>query len=254
MRSLQTDLSIWKKLNLEKPPVGVKFLFEKPEGIELLNKKLALCAMLPEAHQRKTAFYFTKDQEDCFGKAPLGMMGEESVGAAASGLLGYKLEFFQEPRANTRLYRQNPSLVKGSVNYVVFAPLNAITFEPDLLVLMTTPKEAELILRATTYSTGDLYESKTSIALSCAWLYAYPYISGKINHFITGLGFGTIGRKVFQPGWVLISIPYDKIPMMTDNLKEMKWVVPAHKFDKKEDFIKYEDKIKEEIKKELQKH
>jgi uncharacterized protein (DUF169 family) len=253
MRPLQTDLSVWKKLKLDKPPVGVKFLFEKPGGIEPLDKKLGLCEMLPEAHQSKTPFYFTKEQESCFGKAPLGMMGEEAVVAAASGLLGYKLELFQEPRANTRLYRQNPSLVKGSVNYVVFAPLNAITFEPDLLVLMTTPSQAELILRATTYSTGDLYESRTSIALSCAWLYVYPYISGKINYFITGLGFGAIGRKVFQPGWVLISIPYDKIPMMTQNLKEMKWVIPAHSFDNKEGFLKYEDKIKEELKKELQK-
>lgn len=75
MRPLQTDLSIWKKFNFEKPPVGVKFLFEKPEGIELLDKKLALCEMLPEAHQRKTPFYFTKEQENCFGKAALGMMG-----------------------------------------------------------------------------------------------------------------------------------------------------------------------------------
>ena len=167
MRPLQTDLSIWKKFNFEKPPVGVKFLFEKPEGIELLDKKLALCEMLPEAHQRKTPFYFTKEQESCFGKAPLGMMGEESTGAAASGLLGYKLELFQEPRANTRLYKQNPSLVKGSVNYVVFAPLNTITFEPDLLVLMTNTSQAEIVLRAMTYSTGDLYESRTSTALSC---------------------------------------------------------------------------------------
>jgi uncharacterized protein (DUF169 family) len=253
MRPLQTDLSIWKKFNFEKPPVGIKFLFEKPEGIELLDKKLALCEMLPEAHQRKTPFYFTKEQENCFGKAALGMMGEESTGAAASGLLGYKLELFQEPRANTRLYRQNPSLVKGSVNYVVFAPLNTITFDPDLLVLMTNTSQAEIVLRAMTYSSGDLYESRTSTALSCSWLYAYPYISGKLNYFMTGMGFGSIGRKVFQPGWVLISIPYDRIPTVTQNLKEMKWVLPAYSFDKKEDFIKYEDKIKEEIKKELQK-
>ena len=253
MRPLQTDLSIWNKFNFEHPPVAVKYLFEKPEGIELLDKKLALCEMLREAQQRKAPFYFTREQENCFGKAALGMMGEQSTSAASSGLLGFKLEMFQEPRANTRLYRQNPTLVKGSVNYVVFAPLNTITFEPDLLVLMATPSQAEIVLRAMTYSTGELYESRTSIALSCAWLYAYPYLSGKLNYFITGLGFGTIGRKVFPAGWVLISIPYDRIADITRNLKEMKWVVPAHAFDNKEDFVQYEHKIVEEIKKEIQK-
>jgi uncharacterized protein (DUF169 family) len=253
MRPLQIDLSIWNKFNFEHPPVGVKYLFKKPEGIELLDKKLALCEMLREAHQRKVPFYFTREHESCFGKAALGMMGEDSTGAASSGLLGFKLEMFQEPRANTRLYRQNPALVKGSVNYVVFAPLNTITFEPDLLVLMATPSQAEIVLRAMTYSTGELYESRTAIALSCAWLYAYPYLSGKLNYFITGLGFGTIGRKVFPAGWVLISIPYDRIADITRNLKEMKWVVPAHAFDNKEDFVQYEHKMVEEIKKEIQK-
>ncbi|GAI86751.1 unnamed protein product [marine sediment metagenome] len=37
MRALQTDLSIYKKFDFEKPPVGVKFLFNKPEGIERLE-------------------------------------------------------------------------------------------------------------------------------------------------------------------------------------------------------------------------
>ncbi len=252
MRPLQTDLSIWNKFNFEHQPVGIKYLFEKPEGIELLEKKLALCEMLREAHQRKTPFYFSKEQENCFGKAALGMMGEESVGAASSGLFGYKLEMFQEPRANTRLYRQNPGLVRGSVNYVVFAPLNTITFEPDLLVLMATPSQTEIVLRAMTYSTGDLYESRTAIALSCAWLYAYPFLSGKLNYFMTGLGFGTIGRRVFPPGWMLISIPYDRIVDITRNLNEMKWVVPAHAFDTKEEFLNFEHKILDKLKKEIQ--
>ena len=36
MRPLQTDLSIFKKLDLERPPLGIKFLFFKPEGMEPL--------------------------------------------------------------------------------------------------------------------------------------------------------------------------------------------------------------------------
>jgi hypothetical protein len=57
MKPLQTDLSIYQKFNFEKPPVGVKYLFHKPEGIEPLVKSLALCEMLKEAHQREAPFY-----------------------------------------------------------------------------------------------------------------------------------------------------------------------------------------------------
>jgi hypothetical protein len=36
-------LSIFNKLELEKPPVGVKFLFEEPAGIPRLGRTLGLC-------------------------------------------------------------------------------------------------------------------------------------------------------------------------------------------------------------------
>ena len=251
MRLLQTDLSIFKKLDLEKPPVGVKFLFYKPEEIKQLDKSLALCEMLAEAQQSEEPFYFTKDNENCFGKATLGMMTDGVPPFAESGELGVKLEIFQDARANKKLVRQNYGLVKGTVNYVVMAPLDKITFEPDLLILMTTARQAEIVLRAMTYSTGELYESKTSTALSCSWLYVYPYLSGKVNYFITGMGFGAIGREAFPPGWVLISIPYTWLPMMVQNLKEMKWELTAYTLGK-EKFVQWEKGILEELAREFQ--
>lgn len=250
MRPLQTDLSIFGKLDLEKPPVGVKYLFSKPEGIEQLDTKLALCEMLGEAQQRGAPFYFTKENENCFGKATLGMMAE-SPAFAESGELGVKLEIFQDARANKRLFQVNPGLPKGTVNYVVFSPLDKINFEPDLLILMTNARQAEIVLRAMTYSTGELYESKTSTALSCSWLYAYPYISGKVNYYITGLGFGSIGRKVFEPGWLLIAIPYNWLPTIAQNLKEMKWELTAYTLGR-EKFNQWEKGILQDLAREFQ--
>jgi uncharacterized protein (DUF169 family) len=222
MRPLKTDLSIFGELKLDKPPVGVKYLYYKPEDIEPLDKSLALCEMLVEAQQRQAPFYITKDNETCFGKQTLGMV-TGGASAASSGELGVRMEIFQDARANKKLYQYNPGLPAGTVNYVVFAPLEAITFEPDLLIFLTDAKKAEIILRAMTYSTGEIYESKTSTALSCAWLYVYPYLSGKINYYITGLGFGSTGRQVFEPGQVLTTIPYNWLPTIAENLKEMKW-------------------------------
>jgi uncharacterized protein (DUF169 family) len=246
MRPLQTDLSVYKKFNFEKPPVGVKYLFFKPEGIAQLDKSLALCEMLPEAQRSQAPFYFTKENESCFGKQALGMMGDKSPPFAESGEFGVKLEIFQDARANKNLARQNYSLDKGTVRYVVFAPLDKITFEPDLLVFMATPRQAEILLRAMTYSTGEIYESKTSTALSCSWLYVYPYLSGKVNYFITGMGFGSIGRQVFSPGWVLLSIPYKWLPVITQNLQEMKWDLTAYTLGK-EKFLQWEKSILEKL-------
>ncbi len=46
---LARDLSIFNKLELEKPPVGVKFLFGEPDGLSRLERTLGLCEMVAEA-------------------------------------------------------------------------------------------------------------------------------------------------------------------------------------------------------------
>jgi uncharacterized protein (DUF169 family) len=226
MKPLKTDLSIFKKFNFENAPVGVKFLFSKPEGIEHLEKTLPLCQMIREAQERKTPFYMTKENEDCFGSMVLGMVDVPPF--AEAGLLGEKFEIFQEDRANARLYEYVPKIKRNTVNFVAFSIMDKMTFEPDILMLMGTPRQAEIVLRAMSYSTGELWEAKKTPVLGCAWLYAYPFKTGKVNHVVTGMSFGMIAKEVFKEGWVVVAIPWDWIPTIIANLKEMKWDLPAY--------------------------
>ena len=55
MSQLSLDLSIFNKFNFKGPPVGVKFMFHKPEGIERLDKNIAFCVMVKEAQERGAA-------------------------------------------------------------------------------------------------------------------------------------------------------------------------------------------------------
>ena len=240
MRPPQTDLSIFKKFNFDKPPVGIKYLFQKPEGIEQLDKSLALCEMLKEAHQRRTPFYFTKENENCVGRLVLGM--HEPPPGASTGQIGVEFEIFQDARANRNVYRYQPNLEPGVVKYVAYSPLDTLTFEPDLLVLMTNISQAEIVMRAMSYSTGEMYESKMTGVGACTWIYAYPYLSGKVNYVITGMGFGMKAKEILPEGWVLISIPYQWIPTITRNLNEMKWVLPSYT-DGREKFMEREKRV-----------
>jgi uncharacterized protein (DUF169 family) len=249
MQPLQTDLSVFQKFNFEKPAIGIKYLFQKPEGVPRLDRPLALCEMLPEAHRRNAPFYFSKDEEDCFGKAALGMM-EEQKSFGQSGEVGYRWGIFQEPRANSLLFNHNYHLGKGTVKYVLLSPLEQLAYEPDLIIILCQPAQAEVILRSVTYSTGDIYESKTGPVLGCSWLYAYPYLTGKVNYFITGLGHGTKARQVFPEGWVLISIPFNWIPTVAKNLGEMQWELRAFKLGR-EGYIEERRKMMEDIAREF---
>ena len=208
MRPLTTDLSIYKKFDFERPPVGVKFLFKRPEGIDQLemDKSLAFCERIKEAQQRGAPFYINKENiEECVGKFLLGM--EEMAPFAESGQIGAALEIYQEPRVNSRLYLSVPRFEKGIVNYVVFSPLDKLAFEPDVLIITANHSQSEIVMRAMSYSTGELYNSKTTNVMGCAWTYIYPLQSGNVNYLIPEMIHGMKARGVFYFGkFILLPI------------------------------------------------
>ena len=245
MRPLKTDLSIYDQFKFERVPVAVNYSLHKPEGIEKLDKQLGLCEMVKEAQQRGKPFYFTREEENCIGKFFLGMR-DDIPRSNDGGNLGVKLQIFQDGRANSRLRTFVPSMATGSVHYVVFSPIDKLQFEPDLLVFVATPSQAEILLRAMTYSTGQLYESRGTLVGNCASIYIYPYLSGKVNYMVTGLSYGMKGRRVFPEGLILISVPYQWISTITENLKEMKWVPPGYEIPTREEFVEWDAKITRE--------
>jgi uncharacterized protein (DUF169 family) len=223
IRPLQTDLSGFAKLNLERPPIGVKYLFFRPEGMEQLplDRNLAFCEMLKEAQSTNAPFYFGKENnETCIGKILLGMADMEPF--AEAGEIGPRLGIMQEARVNRNYYHHVPRMPKGTVNYVAFAPIGKLTFEPDVMIVAATPKQAEIVMRAMTYSTGEPYTSKATIVMGCSWIYIYPFESGKVNYLIPEWIHGMTGRELFAPNTVLVSIPYQWLQVVAQNLKEIK--------------------------------
>jgi len=245
MKPLTTDLSIFKKFNFERPPVGVKFLPAKPEGMARLDKNTALCEMINEAQQREAPFYIDKDNEDCAGAMMLGMI--MPAPRAGGGELGVKYGIFEEARVNERISQNAPKMPPGNINNVVFSPLEKITFQPDLLFVMATTSQAEIILRALSYSTGELWTSKVTSVGACAWMFVYPYISGNVNYVPTGLTFGLKAKKVYPEGRIIFTIPYDWIPIITQNLQKMEWVLPSYTDKTKEEFMARRKAIFEEL-------
>jgi uncharacterized protein (DUF169 family) len=235
---LTRDLSVFNKLELEKPPVGVKFLFGVPEGLPRLERTLGLCEMVVEA-QTGRAFYAGLADHECAGPVPLGMVDVDPY--YWSGQIGPCLEVFKEARANRRVYEAIPTLERGTCNYTAFASLDKLTFDPDVLVLTGRPRKMEIVLRSMSWTTGQMYESKGTPVLGCAWSLVYPYLSGKINFSVTGLTFGHIAREVGTEGNVTVSVPWDALPTMVENLKEMPFVLPAYE-DGRE---KYSERFKQ---------
>ena len=208
MVSKPRDYSALDKFNFERKPVGVKFLITKPKGVNRLEKELNFCEMLKEA-QGGHAFYVGPDDWHCVERFILGM--EEPEPILVSGIFGGDEGLFKEERACRAMYHYLPKMLKGSVQYVALAPVDKLPFDPDVLVITADIAQAQTILRSLNYSTGE----------SFSWIMVYPVISGEMNYFITGLGLGMQALNIFPPGLFLISMPWNKIPTMLENLKEM---------------------------------
>ena len=217
----QQDLSIFNRFEFERKPVGVKFSRTKPDGIKRLDKILDFCEMLVEA-QNSSTFYVTKKNFTCVGPLILGMVDSDPV--FESGRVGPELEVFKNAQANRRIYQFLPKLAKNTAKYVVFSPLDKLSFEPDVLIVTANPSQAEIILRANSYSSGNMWSAKGTPVAACAWLYIYPYVSGELNFMIPGFSFGMKSRKLFPEDLLLISIPRGVLPTIVRNLRDMKWV------------------------------
>jgi hypothetical protein len=87
IRPLGVDLSILKDLKLQDQPVGIKFMFDKPEGIKRLDKNMAICIM-PEEVQSHGAFYVDADNFECAEPLWLGFANDDP--ASNSGQIGTK--------------------------------------------------------------------------------------------------------------------------------------------------------------------
>ena len=240
LNPLTQDLSIFKRFNFENQPVGVKFLYRKPEGIRKLDKQMAICEMIKEAQQSDAPFYITAEDEDCFGAVTLGMKSMPPF--AEAGMVGKDLGIFKEPRANSRIYNYLPKVHPGIINYVAFAPLDKLDFESDLLIISATISQAEVLFRAIDHLSGGPRESKTTGVFGCAWLFTYPYQTGKINWTVTGLAYGAKSKEVFPEGMIILSIPFDWTPVLIHSLKEMDWEMPAYEMGVKK-FKEFEAKI-----------
>jgi uncharacterized protein (DUF169 family) len=223
------DLAILNQFDFDIRPVGVKFSPKRPEKVERLNENMAFCEMLKRA-QQGNAFFVDEKNHTC--EAGLYVLGQaDAPEPFISGRFGAGLQIFEEPRSASRIYLYIPKIARDVVHYVAFSPLDTLSFKPDLLILLANASQTEVLLRAMSYRTGKMWVSKFSAAIGCAWTYIYPYLTGELNYFVTGLGHGMKRRNLFPEGRQIISIPFDLLPSLLQTLRDMPWVLPAYKPD-----------------------
>ena len=213
---------ILKRFEFKSMPVGVKYFAKLMPGIARLNETQSLCEMLKTASEGRS-FYADAGNHTC--EPGLHVLGQTELAEPyLNGEFGAAMGVFRDERAAARLYHYVPRIAGGEVKYVAFSPFDRLKFDPDVLIILANTAQAEILLRAMSYRTGRMWQSRYSSAIGCAWLFVHPFLNGEINFIPTGLGFGMRRRKLFPEGRQIISIPFDRLPSMLETLREMPWI------------------------------
>lgn len=229
MELRKADLNIIDKFEFTIKPVAVKFMVKKPDGVPRLSGQMALCEMLKKA-QESEGFFAEAENHTC--EAGLYVLGQKEIsGPFLNGEFGAGLKIFDSTRTASRLYQHIPKIEGGVVNYVAFSSIDDLNFDPDLMIFMADTRQTEILLRAMSFRTGNMWQSKFTPAIGCAWILVHPYLTGELNYSITGLGHGMKRRGLFPEGKQIISIPFDLLPGILESLQNMPWVLPAYEPD-----------------------
>jgi uncharacterized protein (DUF169 family) len=91
----------------------------------------------------------------------------------------------------------------------------------------------EPVLRAATYSTGMNYRSESTAVMGCSWFMVNPYMTGEINFVIPAFIHGPHGRRLWDESTVVVSVPYQWVPTVINNLREMPLKLEGHESKEK---------------------
>jgi len=130
-------------LGLKGSPVAVKLVKtprEIPESYKKMDEKKRHCEFVQDARLKGNEGYATSKEHLCKGGA--GVMGIEPLPeSVATGSMYYKLGNFETAEGALETVDAIPKLEE---NYYasLYAPLESAEFEPDVVVLILTPKQA----------------------------------------------------------------------------------------------------------------
>ncbi len=195
-------------LELRGSPVAVRYSIEP--GLRPTEGKHWVCDVIKEARQGKS-ITLTKENSACpGGSAYLGFTPRpegERLRALQRFLVGGE-KLFCSPVAFHRAVASTSQPPLGVADAVVFAPLEAIEAEPDLVVFLCDPEQACRLISLATYWTG-ISPRTEMVGSGCHMAITYPLVSGEVN--VSFMDYTARKMKGYERGELLVSVPYHRL-------------------------------------------
>lgn len=207
-------------LNLSKSPVAIKFVLREediPEGIKKIENGARHCELVQKASQGER-FYATAEEQTCKGGASaLGLM--EAPEKVKTGEMYQSLGRFSSLGSAKRTMEEIPK-IEPMMYALVYAPLEEVEFDPDVIVMICNPAQAMKLAQAMIYTLGGRVEADFSgIQSICADAVAGPFTRKRPN-----ITLGCSGSRKYaniQPDEVIVGLNGENIGCIVNALENM---------------------------------
>ncbi len=208
-----------KSLGLGSSPIAISFSTKAPKGVGQMKGEMRLCQMLDLVRFDNKSFYTTSDNHACEGGS--GSCGiKEMSERIKTGEFLSKMGLFGSARAARRFINSNPRIEFGTVKVITFSPLEKVTFEPDVIVLVCNARQGMLIAEAFSYESGKRTLGMTGPPI-CSSIVAAPFLTGEV---VYSLGdHGARNNMKIKDEEVFIGIPAELLPCIVENLEKLKF-------------------------------
>lgn len=209
-------------LGLKGSPVAVKLVKSPdgiPEGYHKMSEKKRHCEFVQDARLNGTKGYATSEEHLCKGGA--GVMGIEPLPeSVATGKMYHQLGNFETAEGARETIAAIP---KSNENYYasLYSPLETAEYEPEVIVLVLTPRQALRVSQAYLKAKGGRISSDYSGIQS---LCADAVVAVK-ERGIPNMTLGCSGSRKYAKiaeEEVIIGIPVKNFDEIVDALKTFK--------------------------------
>lgn len=209
-------------LKLKTSPVAVhlvKHNEEIPANIPHIQETTRHCQMVDNVRRNGTEFYSTLEDQMCKGGAAV--MGlTEMGGKLKTGEVYYNLKHFDSLDAAKKTMEKVPRVDAQNTKAVLYAPLEKTTFIPDVILVITNPKQVMEISQALLQKNGGRINSSFAGKQSlCADGVANTYLTAE-----PGVTVGCSGSRKYtqiHDDEMVISIPTKMLPDLVNSAKVM---------------------------------
>ena len=198
-------------LALEESPVAVAILPQPPDRLRQWRRKATPCLMLQSA-RRGSAFYCSRDDIFCSGRAYLGL-GEPPVPDLEDFLV--KTERLAASRAAAHKIidaakKRTPKLG----GYLALSPLEKADFAADVILFVGTPFQVSRIIFLDAFETGEI-DTRHGEPF-CSGAIAGPITTGKIGVSFLDMTCRMFGK--YKAEEMVVGVPAERLSRIVNSI------------------------------------